>query len=262
MTAKTSNKPAAKIIAYDVALDRGRRALAAGDKTAWTLGDIANAVEVVTYGAGTIQKLADDLGVEYRTLMDMRKVAQQYAPATKTSPGERSALNSHTVHQIFGRQPKRAELVAARKWTTPEARAEVKRLNGSDDIDPIVGDGDGDGDGNGNSEVDERAKLIANIDRLKGQLATAVAALAAYDAEHTNADADADADATPATVPAAKVPAATVPAVKLATLAGATVKTPAKVPAAGAPGSIAAKARAANAAKVPAAPRTARKRAA
>jgi hypothetical protein len=182
-----ASAPKVKTIAYDVAVTRGRKAIAAQDKTNFTLGDIAAAVETVTYGEGTIQRLADDLGVEYRTLMDFRKVSRQYAPA------ERSALNTWTVHQIFGRQPKRAELVAARKWTTPEARAEVKRLNGSDETDPAITDPE-------NTDapaapVDERAKLVARIDSLKGQLATAEAALAAYDAEHN----ESASDSTPAT---------------------------------------------------------------
>jgi hypothetical protein len=188
MTSKpTASKPtASKQIdqtIFNAAVKASRNAAKNVNNAAWIIGDAAQSVQA-SYGQGKVQAFADAIGIVYKTALDFRAVAEAYAPA------DRSSLNSWTVHQIFMRQLKRAELVKTQKWTTSAARAENKRLNGSDNVDPIDGDGDGEG-GNEPTVTDPRAKLVANIDRLKGQLAVAKAALAAYDAEN-------DAENTPA----------------------------------------------------------------
>jgi hypothetical protein len=173
------------LTAFNAAVKASRNAANNVSKAAWIIGDSAQSVQA-SYGKGKVQAFADAIGIAYKTALDYRGVAEAYAPA------DRSSLNSWTVHQIFMRQLKRAELVKAQKWTTSAARAENKRLNGSDNVDPI--DGDGDGDETDVPEItvtDPRAKLVARIDSLKGQLAVAKAALAAYDAEN-------DAENTPA----------------------------------------------------------------
>ena len=121
-----------RTISYDTAVSRGRRVVATQSKINWSLGDIAATVKP-TYGDETIQRLADDIGVEYRTLLDMRRVADAY------SVSERSEV-SWTVHQVFASEADRAELVQL-QWSVSEARAEIARRRSDGDTD---GDTDGD----------------------------------------------------------------------------------------------------------------------
>jgi hypothetical protein len=93
--------------------------LASQSQANWDLGDIALNIEPI-YGEETLQRLVDDIGIEYKTLLDYRWVAQAYEES------ERSG-NSWTVHQVFAGQPDRVALVRQKSWTVREARREVSR---------------------------------------------------------------------------------------------------------------------------------------
>lgn len=99
---------------YEEAVKQGREAA----RSQWTLGDLALTIET-EYGEGTLQQFADDIGVEYRTLDDYRRVAAAYEIP------ERSGNLPWSVHQIFASQEDRAKLVR-RRWTAKVAREEIQ----------------------------------------------------------------------------------------------------------------------------------------
>jgi hypothetical protein len=171
-------------ITFATAVKRGQAAIASlnatTNKTSWALGDIARTVKP-TYGAQTIQKLADALEMPYKTLLDFRTTAGRY------ETGQRSDTNSYSVHAIFRGQDDRADLVKDRVWTSAEATAEVNRRKGT--VEPTGNEGDeSDGNDNQPASVDSRAKLLAKVESCRKALADAEAALAAYDAEHGTSD--------------------------------------------------------------------------
>ena len=112
---------------YQEAVSRGKRVcggrLSQGEIN-WQLGDIARQV-TVDYAGETIQWLANEIGVEYKTLLDYRRVAEAYGK------GERSPNSSWMVHQIFVAELDRAELVQ-KHWTVREARREIARRRNSE----------------------------------------------------------------------------------------------------------------------------------
>ncbi|HXJ72689.1 MAG TPA: hypothetical protein VNM37_07540, partial [Candidatus Dormibacteraeota bacterium] len=116
----TASDTTTKTVKYATAVKRGLAASKSADKAQWIIGDLAATVDTSEYGAGTVQRFSDDIGRAYKTVLDMRKVASQYAPA------ERSDLNSWTIHQIFGRQEDRAKLVKSQAWTASAAKALVE----------------------------------------------------------------------------------------------------------------------------------------
>jgi hypothetical protein len=67
-----------------------------------------------------LQRLADDIGIEYKTLLDYRRLAQAYEESECSG-------NSWTLHQVFAGQPDRVALVRQKSWTVREARREVSR---------------------------------------------------------------------------------------------------------------------------------------
>lgn len=76
------------------------------------------------YGDGTLQKYADDIGVEYGTLLMYRRVAEIYKKC------DRSQDVYWTVHNVLRAQPDRGDLLQSRdKWTVSEARELVKARN-------------------------------------------------------------------------------------------------------------------------------------
>lgn len=99
---------------YESLVKQGRQAA----KSQWTLGDLASKVET-SYGEGKLQEYADDIGVEYRTLLDYRRVALAYEKS------ERSDL-PWSVHAILAPQDDRAGLVKDDKLTASVARALVR----------------------------------------------------------------------------------------------------------------------------------------
>lgn len=167
-TAKTTVK-------FATAVSRARTAARSFDGANWKIGDLALTVDTTEYGAGTVQKFADEIPMPYKTVMDLRKVASRYAPA------DRSDTNKWTVHQILSGLDDRATLVKT-AMSASDARALV--LARKDAITADDGDGDGDGDNAGSSNTDPRAKLVSEVARLTAELDKATAALALYDAEH------------------------------------------------------------------------------
>jgi hypothetical protein len=173
-TKPTAPKPTApkatapKAMKYETAVARARKVMAAVNRSNWTLGDIALAVETVTYGEGTIQRLADDISVDYKSLLNMRTVSKAYATSDRSE-------NSWTVHMVFAGQKDRAELVKAQTWTVSAARALVVSRNApaetvpagdSDETDPVA------------PETDELELARLNVARLEGELIKARAHLA------------------------------------------------------------------------------------
>ncbi len=85
----------------------------------WLRGDLACGVETKgTYGEGTLERYALDVGVEYSTVRAYKQVAQAY-PAESVPRG----THSWTVYRELAAQPDRLELVVSRDdWTVAEAR--------------------------------------------------------------------------------------------------------------------------------------------
>lgn len=90
------------IAAYAEYVRQGREAA----NSQWTLGDLAIQVQT-TYGDHTLEKYADDIGVEYNTLRNYRYVSGQYQNA------RRRANLPWTVHATFAAQEDRIELIKA-----------------------------------------------------------------------------------------------------------------------------------------------------
>jgi hypothetical protein len=107
---------------YQEAVSRGKRVcggrLSQGEVN-WQLGDIARQVKT-GYAEETIQLLANEIGVRYKTLLNCRRVAEAYRK------GERSPNSPWVVHAIFAAEPDRAELVR-KPWTAREAKKEIAR---------------------------------------------------------------------------------------------------------------------------------------
>lgn len=117
---------------YESLVKQGRQAA----KSQWVLGDLASKVETA-YGEGKLQEYADDIGVEYPTLKDYRRVAVAY------EKGERSTDLPWSVYRILAGQDDRAELVQDTALTASAARALVrarKELSATPDVPPIEED--------------------------------------------------------------------------------------------------------------------------
>lgn len=99
---------------YESLVKQGRQAA----KSQWTIGDLAIKVEV-NYGEGDIQQYAEDIGVDYRTLLDYRTVARAYLKS------ERSEL-PWSVHRVLASQDDRIELVKDTALTYRAAQALVR----------------------------------------------------------------------------------------------------------------------------------------
>ncbi len=96
---------------YESLVKQGRQAA----KSQWTLGDLASKVEIA-YGEGKLQEYAEDIGVDYRTLLDYRTVARAYEKS------ERSEL-PWSVHRVLASQDDRAALVTDSTLTYRGAQA-------------------------------------------------------------------------------------------------------------------------------------------
>lgn len=99
---------------YESLVNQGRKAA----KAQWTLGDLAKRVEVA-YGEGRLQEYAEDIGVDYRTLLDYRTVARAYEKS------ERSEL-PWSVHRVLASQEDRVALVTDGALTYRGAQALVR----------------------------------------------------------------------------------------------------------------------------------------
>jgi hypothetical protein len=99
---------------YESLVKQGRQAA----KSQWTLGDLASRVEIA-YGDGKLQEYAEDIGVDYRTLLDYRTVARAYEKS------ERSDL-PWSVHRVLAAQEDRVKLVTDPKLTYRAAQALIR----------------------------------------------------------------------------------------------------------------------------------------
>jgi hypothetical protein len=166
----TANDTTPRTVKYATAVKRGLAASKSADKAQWIIGDLAATVDTSEYGAGTVQRFSDDIGRAYKTVLDMRKVASQYAPA------ERSDLNSWTIHQIFGRQDDRVKLVSSQVWTASAAKALVESRKNVNEDQP---DDEDPQDNEPTVETDEEklARLRAYRDQLIADLAKTESAI-------------------------------------------------------------------------------------
>lgn len=110
-----------KTIEYATAVERGLKIMTRAGRDSWALGDLAANVET-KYGKDTHRNLADDIGINYKTLLNYRTVARAYAPA------ERKTGNVFRVYEIFAALDNRAELVASRVWDSREAQAKLAEI--------------------------------------------------------------------------------------------------------------------------------------
>jgi hypothetical protein len=161
-------------ITFDQAVSKGRTAWSAASRSFWTLGDLAISVDTSTYGDNTIAKLAGKIDPSGE--LTKSSLANYATTARAYAPGDRSKLNGYTVHQVFNAQDDRVDLVASKRWTVTAAR-ELVASRKSPEVTPEP-------QPEPEPETDPRAKLVANIARLQGELDAAIGRLAAYDAEH------------------------------------------------------------------------------
>ena len=170
---------------YNRAVKTARTAANRAGMATWVIGDAALTV-ATEYGENKLKTFADDISVEIGTVRNYRTMAAKF-PASDIARD----LQSPTVYGIFTSQDDAFDLVrdgnAGQPWTVSAARALVKsRKDGESD-----GTGDSSEDGNENentpAEVDQRAKLVSEVDRLRAELAKAEAALVRYDAENAPA---------------------------------------------------------------------------
>jgi hypothetical protein len=175
-TNTSANEPSkADVRAYNHAVTSGKKLALSQGKSSWALGDLASTIPAI-YGAGTVQRFADEIGMPYKTILAYRQTAEAFAAS------DRSELNGFTIHAIFKGEDDRVALVAEKTWTVAEARAEIARRNA-----PEPADDDTDGDDTSETEtpeVDQRAELVRKVEQARVNLLNAEAALAAYDAEH------------------------------------------------------------------------------
>jgi len=97
---------------YDDFVRAGREV---SSQSAWLYGDLACAVET-SYGNGTLERYAADIGVDCKTLLNRRAVARAFPQSS------RRREVSFGVHEALAAQPDRLELLADREWTVMQAR--------------------------------------------------------------------------------------------------------------------------------------------
>jgi hypothetical protein len=90
-------------------------------RTNWEIGEIADCVEP-KYGEETLQQLAKENRVEYKTLLNCRAVWRAWPESS-----QRREDVPWAVHAIFAAQPDRLDLIRQGEWTTQLARREVRR---------------------------------------------------------------------------------------------------------------------------------------
>jgi len=173
----TASDTTTKTVKYATAVKRGLAASKSADKAQWIIGDLAATVDTSEYGAGTVQRFSDDIGRAYKTVLDMRKVASQYAPA------ERSDLNSWTIHQIFGRQEDRAKLVKSQAWTASAAKALVESRKNPGNEDEGNEGNEGNEPATAETDAEKLTRLRAYRDQLVADLAKTESAIAELEAK-------------------------------------------------------------------------------
>ena len=156
MSTTTTTDTNTTMIPFAQAVTRGRTALKSVTKAAWTLGDLAATV-APKYGDKTVQKLAEALDVEYKTLINYRTVAAAYAE------NERSADNRYGVHEVFAPLADRVELVASKVWTVRAARDLVKSRK--------TADGGTDATDAGTTDAAPAAPAVSEIDAARAHVA-------------------------------------------------------------------------------------------
>jgi hypothetical protein len=155
----------------------------------WKLGDLAASIKTEyaqdTLGRLTVEIQAAGYDLPKTTLANYRTVAKTY------SAEERDTGNSFTVYEIFSGKhfaDDRMELLRSKVWQASEAKELRKSRIDAARPKPAPSDPPaGDEDGPESVETDERALLVAEVERVRGELLKAEAALAKYDAKHPQA---------------------------------------------------------------------------
>jgi hypothetical protein len=167
-------------ITFDAAVAAGRRAWEKSETSAWKLGEIANRCDP-KYGADTIGKLAAEIDPSGQltkgTLQNYRTAVRKYEPS------ERTTGNPITVYSIFASQPNRMELLKSKVWTVTAARELVASRK------PAPAPAQAPAPAT-LSDAEKRARLVAEVMRLRGALAEAEAAVVKFDLDHKPAPAE------------------------------------------------------------------------
>jgi hypothetical protein len=96
---------------WDTLVQIGRQIAYAGQ---WVLGDLATQVGTV-YGEHSLEKYADEIGVEYDTLRRYRDISRAF-PETATRGAQ-----PWSVHRVLAAQPDRLKLVSGERMTVAQA---------------------------------------------------------------------------------------------------------------------------------------------
>lgn len=92
------------------------------DGAQWDLGDLAATVETA-YGAADLERYADEIGVDYDTLRDYRRVAVAF------ENGDRSPNLSWLHHRVLAARDDRRKWLAkaeANGWSVRQMQAEIE----------------------------------------------------------------------------------------------------------------------------------------
>jgi len=167
-------------ITFDAAVAAGRRAWEKSETSAWKLGEIANRCDP-KYGADTIGKLAAEIDPSGQltkgTLQNYRTAVRKY------EPGQRTTGNPITIYSIFSAQTDRMELLKSKVWTVTAARELVASRK------PAPAPAQAPAPAT-LSDAEKRARLVAEVMRLRGALAEAEAAVVKFDLDHKPAPAE------------------------------------------------------------------------
>ncbi len=112
---------------YQESVKRGREAA----RSQWTLGDLALDLEP-KYGEATLERYAEDIGVEFKTLEDYRYVSSRFEFPVRTGN------LAWSVYKIFAAQEDRLDLISQERekpWTASAAREFVQARASDDQID-------------------------------------------------------------------------------------------------------------------------------
>jgi hypothetical protein len=110
--------------AWNELVQRGRSAKERLGQAKFDLGDLADEVDT-SWGGGQLQKYADEIEIEYKTLCDYRTVARAWGSS------ERSEKAPWSVYQMLTGRDDRHEILAEQeRWTVAQMRARLnKRQN-------------------------------------------------------------------------------------------------------------------------------------
>lgn len=117
-----------EVISWEEAVSIGMELRLAKDNSQWDLGDLASKVETV-YGTDAIGKLANDIGLNKKSMMQYRRVSQAFPP------NQRLDILSHRHHMILAPREDRLEWLqqaADNSWSTMQLTRELALADGKE----------------------------------------------------------------------------------------------------------------------------------